>query len=1331
MIFYFTNTISNLEDTYLTENSLNNFKKQLDNLITPIINNIAQRNPVTIPLKSYENEFMKILREFYGNNLIKNYFKIYANKTFLEEKGKKFYDDLSQSFDEFKTIFYDKYFYLEFKNYVEKPNEILTKFNQIADFQKNYFNNPAEQLNEFILYSLNNLISKSYDNLKNIVKNNYNKLSSNINKSNTSLVNEIDNLFNSLFSFIETEKNKNKDKNYIKSILNLPVDNPFGLKELSLQYENDFLKYKINAIKSLVETNFKERFCKSYGNICSIKLLFDKDLHNYNMAKIRNEIEHYIKIQNYAKNLITDQLLVDLNENKFNNLILKNIDFSPDSLKNSILNFVKTKNEEELEILNPFFDQFKNAYKQVLEENLNNQVITNKIEILANFSFENKIEIINSNFIDLIKNKFKVFEENWSQKQFYLHSSDLQNSYNTFLNGLKKNLFSIKNFVDGLNLGHIIIFNTTNNYKKLIQNNLEEILGNIKENSKEHEKCILLNLTFDLVEIGEDAIDELKIIYYSHIENEINRIYTMKFEELKTNIKNLIDKNVNEILNTLNSEYEKKFLTLSEKSNPECQSTSSRPESDAKCKNRSKVQLKTLESDLTTSINNYANSFKSQIETNFNQIQITQQIVDLEKENFQILEQNFNYEKIENKVKENANNFKMICAQNLEKEKTEFQTEINNVIKKEFTENINNFANSHGKNFMEENYNKIYTFSIKNKFKFINSVLTNTNSYINNDLIKNIDKIELNLKDLLLNIFKNTDINIQNYSQNNIKEKLIIKINNLIEISNSIIYKKFSETVSNAFNDKNFISSFSENIYNLIPKYFDYSFTLSLKKDFSDLMNKMSNDYLISPLKNSINIDIYNIKNNLNNQEKNLEEMFKSKIITQPSTQITEILDKIKSFITVQMFEIQQNLEFSSSYNKKKSLDSLINEKILPLIKEINDINNNINSNKYAQFQPFLNNFNDYSSIAIEKLNSETIINTSQNVLNSLKETIETEILNYLKQSFNNLKPLIDLTLKNVVEKRNLVEVKNNKIQSAFDLYKNDYFQICNEFNKANEINDLQKEYSNFLSILNNIFKNVGNPITNSLDYLEKELNQTQYLNFKEKLNIQLKNIKDSVNNLINKESNIIDESLNLIKVILPKLFISNQNSFKSSIDDSLLNLYETAMKNVEKINKKYSAIRNNIKVGSYKALFPGNVYHIINNAVNQLKSEYSIKLIYNNDFTFTVYLYTNNELYLDSTFETKNVLKGGFKGTIANISTTISSHNNFAIERVNFKAINTNQAVFYNNWIQYKNVRKSKCKWYTLCIGRKRWLEWGEKKSWIVYANPTLKSIFEKIYEN
>ena len=67
---------------------------------------------------------------------------------------------------------------------------------------------------------------------------------------------------------------------------------------------------------------------------------------------------------------------------------------------------------------------------------------------------------------------------------------------------------------------------------------------------------------------------------------------------------------------------------------------------------------------------------------------------------------------------------------------------------------------------MEENFNKIYTYSIKNKFNYINSIFINTNSYINNDLISYIDKIELNLKDLLLNIYEETKNNIEIYSEN-------------------------------------------------------------------------------------------------------------------------------------------------------------------------------------------------------------------------------------------------------------------------------------------------------------------------------------------------------------------------------------------------------------------------------------------------------------------------------------------------------------------------------------------------------------------------------------
>ena len=348
-----------------------------------------------------------------------------------------------------------------------------------------------------------------------------------------------------------------------------------------------------------------------------------------------------------------------------------------------------------------------------------------------------------------------------------------------------------------------------------------------------------------------------------------------------------------------------------------------------------------------------------------------------------------------------------------------------------------------------------------------------------------------------------------------------------------------------------------------------------------------------------------------------------------------------------------------------------------------------------------------------KNLNSETKKKNSQNELNSLKQIIQTKTLNYLTQSFTNLDSFvtndktIDLTLKNVTGRRNLVEVKVNRIQSAFDIYKNDYFKMCSKLNSSNEIVNLQKEYSNFKSVLNNSVNNVGNPINNYLDIFKGFLNQTQFSYFSNKLNTQLKNIKNYVKNLINNESTIIDESLNLLKKTLPELFNSNKNSFKNSIDNSLLKLYNKTMPYVNNVNENDSKNLKNVKIGAYTATLPGNVLHKFDNALKEIKNQNSVKLTYNNDYTFTVELTTKNEVYLSSSFATNN-MKGGFDGLVANISSSINCYNNFPIERVNFQAINENKGANYTNWIQYKNVRRCKRTWYTLGIGKKCWYEWG-----------------------
>ena len=119
--------------------------------------------------------------------------------------------------------------------------------------------------------------------------------------------------------------------------------------------------------------------------------------------------------------------------------------------------------------------------------------------------------------------------------------------------------------------------------------------------------------------------------------------------------------------------------------------------------------------------------------------------------------------------------------------------------------------------------------------------------------------------------------------------------------------------------------------------------------------------------------------------------------------------------------------------------------------------------------------------------------------------------------------------------------------------------------------------------------------------------------------------MKTYTNNFITNESLIIDESLKLVKNILSDLFNSNKDAFKSSIDSSLLKLYDIILPNVNNVDKSDSLTKNNINVGNYNAILPGNVQHTFSNLVKSLKYQNVIKLVYNNDYTFSVIMSTSN----------------------------------------------------------------------------------------------------------
>ena len=584
-------------------------------------------------------------------------------------------------------------------------------------------------------------------------------------------------------------------------------------------------------------------------------------------------------------------------------------------------------------------------------------------------------------------------------------------------------------------------------------------------------------------------------------------------------------------------------------------------------------------------------------------------------------------------------------------------------------------------------------------------------------------------------MFYNTyNNNIQTFSQINIKEKMTNSINNLIENSNSIVVNKFSEIILNAFNSEKYISTFSPIIYNLIPKEFTYSFNLLLKDDYSNIIKNINLNNLVNLFNQSINSEISTMKNMLNNQEDEMINLFTPKTILLTKIEILTILNKITNFKSPFLINFQKDLEFTNSEDKKNYLASFIDQKIYQTINVIINSYHNIDSDKSSQIQTLLDNFKNYSEIVINNLNSETITKETQKILDSLKNMIETEMTNYLLNSFKDLDLLItnnntiDLTLKKENNNigRNLVDLKINKIEEALNMYKKDYLKKTSQLNSSTEIVNLQKEYSNFKSILTYSINNVGNPITNYLDVLKGYLNQSQLSSFSNLLNKQLEIMKTNANNFITNESTIIDESLKLVKNILPELFNSNKDAFKSSIDTSLLKLYDIILPNVNNVDKSDSQTKNDINVGNYNAILPGNVQHTFNNLVKSLNNQNIIKLIYNNDYTFSVIMSTSNVVKLRASFSSTYV-NGGFDGTVADIKISVNALNNFAIERVDFEAINEKKGADYNNWIQYR-VKRCKRKWGII---KRCWYEWQSPTYSRYKEVSAVKNNFTKTYIN
>ena len=169
------------------------------------------------------------------------------------------------------------------------------------------------QLTKLILYNIVNSMLVSYEKVFNIIEKEHNKIFMEVPKDKyISEINQIIEVFNTILQSIKDKISQNN--NLIRQTSNDPfiIENYISLKEKEIT--NIF-----SRIQSDIMTDFKYQYCKDEVYEICISNLIEEELdpiseYNYQMAKLRNAMNHVKNLVPLSKNVITNKnTLTNLN----------------------------------------------------------------------------------------------------------------------------------------------------------------------------------------------------------------------------------------------------------------------------------------------------------------------------------------------------------------------------------------------------------------------------------------------------------------------------------------------------------------------------------------------------------------------------------------------------------------------------------------------------------------------------------------------------------------------------------------------------------------------------------------------------------------------------------------------------------------------------------------------------------------------------------------------------------------------------------------------------------------------------------------------------------
>ena len=1107
-----------------------------------------------------------------------------------------------------------------------KKNRTLVLFDKLVDFLN--YSNPKNTIQKIVTYMKYN--TEMFINITNFAKvfsKRFDELKEKIIDLNIPIINVLFEGFENLTSLFTERFGQGLNLSTIKIFIRNRTTEIKSIIDTQKKYFNGLLNTTrisqlIEAINKTNVDQVKEILKDSLNlirNFIENGTVLPANITNAIKNTVANIIRNNTQLQNLIFNLKlnNEKIKSIMNSSNFVNLLSEDIKKSTEAINNSISILKETLNER----LKTLYDKISNANYSEVKEHL--------IEIKEKYSTElsqlkqaiNSTDLSFDSIVPIIR---KIIEKNLSSMNW----TKFNNSYQDFLSKVKEEYINLTTLIKEKN------FTLPASLTKI-----KDAIDNINEQIRANSTAML-----------KSGIETS--VHY--IKTRIDSINSTILSKIFTNIENKL-----------------KSSTLYPKIEPYLKTI------DSAIRNINEAQIVEVIQYLLLNRTDIRNNIRNDIKNKIGQINLTESLVKLNASLDKIKDAIINEMKNTTKIKESANELKIIIKERIEKIKNSFNISL---IREKINSTLANISLIHPiyEKLVNFNYSKyIPAFNYSKYLPNLNyskylSILDN----INIEEITNITRI----KEIVSNIVNNMKNNSQKF-QEKLKESFI-KINeSLYTCENSFIgdiqfdFSSVEKALSDAKNKlkdatigdvlnitKEFVSQLVKNLTSKINfnfSIFQNEHVNTLIEEINSPLTKLktkieSNEYIQTLLTRFDNVETL-LKNLINNANSfSFLQTIKNEIIISKQSlaniklsSIKEFTDKIKEIIDKDKTELEKYEKISEKIRylineyfienevvqnivDKRINKTLINEainKVISFIEKSEDYYKEMLSENGTKIR-------DESKEAIKDIINDALNMTDDDII-KLNETVSNDIddliefVDLLKKKYESIKNSESRSNKKRIEEISLqILINNTKLIEFLENVRGLLEKIGFNINSLGITSETFDKIEEGLGTLQSMLIKVPNALIGS--------NYTRIINvIKEKINTKIKDqIKKQIIQAI--DSNFMNYFINLESITKILTLFENNKEVANVFINQIMKLSEYITKIRSKLqngNFDISELLQKIRE-DYLSSNKNDIYTIIKGILDSktnstLLSDFSLKLL---NFIQQFFEYIKN---LPNTFKT------------------------------------------------------------------------------------------------